>query len=623
MSFVAAALQHTAEFAETESLKRFRDSLDPRWISEALEATGTATLRRRRLPADQVIWLVLGMALQRDRPITEVVSKLDLALPGQGGSDVLAPSSVVHARHRLGAAPMKWLFEKCALSWAGAGQRWRGLALYGADGSTLRVADTDENREHFGLARGRAGASGYPLVRIVTLMRLRSRVLAAAAFGPYSKSELGLCEGLWSHVPDDSLTVVDRLFCSASVLLGLQSGGENRHWLLRARKNAKWTVLESFGRYDKLVELTVSRDARRKNPDLPKKFVARAVSYKHPRSKGRQCDGGSNLETGKCGSPMKLGNPTEAQYQAFYFEMLSAVATHLKMRADRYRALAYIKPSGANLFTHENRLPKRCKTDESCLCNTKQWADAGYRPSGLYAFYQAQNDLLASAFEGKAISYALIQAGYPRVNEDGGYALFDGSSSDGNSLPSGTEQTEQILEDGRLLQAERFVVTHNGVGPAPPAGTCPNYQQHPVPLHNLGWYAGAGSKCPSKWALQQGAHGQITGYQTNNAKGVATPAELDSTFQNLWDNSDGVYLEIYEQRLWEAGSDVLDPTATEPRSIASWDAQLDLRRPKPMVHQHTFTADGNDQTFWYVHGQKCDAPGGSPQAYGVITVTSP
>ena len=288
MSFVAAALQHTAEFAETESLKRFRDSLDPRWISEALEATGTATLRRRRLPADQIIWLVLGMALQRDRPITEVVSKLDLALPGQGGSDVLAPSSVVHARHRLGAAPMKWLFEKCALSWAGAGQRWRGLALYGADGSTLRVADTDENREHFGLARGRAGASGYPLVRIVTLMRLRSRVLAAAAFGPYSKSELGLCEGLWSHVPDDSLTVVDRLFCSASVLLGLQSGGENRHWLLRARKNAKWTVLESFGRYDKLVELTVSRDARRKNPDLPKKFVARAVSYKHPRSKGRQ-----------------------------------------------------------------------------------------------------------------------------------------------------------------------------------------------------------------------------------------------------------------------------------------------------------------------------------------------
>ena len=63
-----------------------------------MEATGTATLRRRRLPAEQVIWLVLGMALLRDRPIAEVVSKLDLALPGKDGSPVVAPSSVAQAR---------------------------------------------------------------------------------------------------------------------------------------------------------------------------------------------------------------------------------------------------------------------------------------------------------------------------------------------------------------------------------------------------------------------------------------------------------------------------------------------------------------------------------------------
>ncbi|MEW5928160.1 MAG: transposase domain-containing protein [Gemmatimonadota bacterium] len=32
-----------------------------------LHATGTATPRKRRLPAEQVIWLGLGMALYRDR----------------------------------------------------------------------------------------------------------------------------------------------------------------------------------------------------------------------------------------------------------------------------------------------------------------------------------------------------------------------------------------------------------------------------------------------------------------------------------------------------------------------------------------------------------------------------
>ena len=44
-------------------LDAFRKHLPREWIEEALRATGTATLRRRRLPAEQVVWLVLGMAL--------------------------------------------------------------------------------------------------------------------------------------------------------------------------------------------------------------------------------------------------------------------------------------------------------------------------------------------------------------------------------------------------------------------------------------------------------------------------------------------------------------------------------------------------------------------------------
>jgi Insertion element 4 transposase N-terminal len=44
---------------------RLTASIDPAWVDAALAATGTATLRKRRLPAEQVIWLVLGMALSR------------------------------------------------------------------------------------------------------------------------------------------------------------------------------------------------------------------------------------------------------------------------------------------------------------------------------------------------------------------------------------------------------------------------------------------------------------------------------------------------------------------------------------------------------------------------------
>lgn len=66
-----------------ELLPKFVASLDPEWIDEALQATGTATIRRRRFPAEQVIWLVIGMCLFRDLSMRELVATMDLALPRQ------------------------------------------------------------------------------------------------------------------------------------------------------------------------------------------------------------------------------------------------------------------------------------------------------------------------------------------------------------------------------------------------------------------------------------------------------------------------------------------------------------------------------------------------------------
>ena len=37
-------------------------------------------MRRRKLPAELVVWLVVSIGLYRDRPITDVLDKLDLKL---------------------------------------------------------------------------------------------------------------------------------------------------------------------------------------------------------------------------------------------------------------------------------------------------------------------------------------------------------------------------------------------------------------------------------------------------------------------------------------------------------------------------------------------------------------
>lgn len=276
------SLECIASAPRPDDFSVFAEHLPSEWIEGALKATGVATLRKRRLPMESVPWLVIGMALMRNRPITEVVNKLDLAIPSIQAPAV-SSSAIVQARDRLGESPMAWLFAQTSDAWAhpsAARDSWRGLALYGVDGTTLRVPDSTENREHFGLASGGArGNSGYPLVRAAGLMTLRSHLLAGASFGPYDKGELSYAEDLWPCIPENSLTILDRGFWSARILLGLESTETNRHWLIRAKSKLRWNCKERLGRNDELVEFKVSYKARQKAPWLPKTWKARIITY--------------------------------------------------------------------------------------------------------------------------------------------------------------------------------------------------------------------------------------------------------------------------------------------------------------------------------------------------------
>ena len=273
------------EYSRERSFERLQRSLPQEWIEQALRATGTATIRRRRLPAEQVIWLVLGMALYRDLPIDLIVTELQIALPAESGE--VARSAIPAARVRVGPDPFQYLFSRSAEVWAhssAALDRWRGLALYGLDATTLRVPDSDENRATFGNTktwRGN-GESGYPMVRLAALMALRSHLLAAARFDGCSvASEIALAKALWSEIPDRSLVLIDRGFFSADIFHEITSKKDQRHWMTRARKDNKWTVVKKLGASDSLVEMTVSGEARRKNPDLPRTMQVRAIKYRH------------------------------------------------------------------------------------------------------------------------------------------------------------------------------------------------------------------------------------------------------------------------------------------------------------------------------------------------------
>src|SRR5262249_42933336 len=114
------------------SFELFAETLDAEWIAQALQATGTATIRRRKLPAEYVVWLLMGMGLLRARSIGGVVRHLALVLPPGGGRGTGRGAAIAQARGRLGPAPLAALFAQTAAVWgpaAAAAERWRGLTV--------------------------------------------------------------------------------------------------------------------------------------------------------------------------------------------------------------------------------------------------------------------------------------------------------------------------------------------------------------------------------------------------------------------------------------------------------------------------------------------------------------
>ncbi len=276
----------THAFPDFGTLSR---NIDPQWITQALAATGTASVRKRKLPAQQVIWLVIALVMYRHQSITQVVADLDLALPDEVNPDI-AKSALTQARQRLGQEPLSLLFGMSAVAWEQRhqqGRSWRGLARYAVDGSTLKTPDTQGNREHFGAQEYASGAvASYPQLRLLTLTSLSTHLVRDAVFGEYGKNEMRYAKDLLASIPDHSLTVFDKGFLSADILLQVQSQGIGRHWLIPAKSNSKWQRMGDDPS-DYQVRMKVSPQARKANAQLPEYWQARAIETVSARGQRR------------------------------------------------------------------------------------------------------------------------------------------------------------------------------------------------------------------------------------------------------------------------------------------------------------------------------------------------
>jgi hypothetical protein len=253
------------------------------WVQTSLSLSSQATIRRRRLPQDMVLWLVIGMAMFRNEPISEVARRLNICAEGLANEELLARSALSQARQRLGEEPMKWLFKQCSQVWGCERypqDTWNDLQVFAIDGALFRTQDTPQLREHFGSGNtSTERQTPFPMLRLVALMNVRSHIIANAAISPYRRGEIRLAEEFIEGIPSQSITLLDKGFFSASLLLDISKKGKQRHWLIPTRKNVVYEVAEKYAAGDRLVKMKVSQQARKRDPSLSEYWYARAITY--------------------------------------------------------------------------------------------------------------------------------------------------------------------------------------------------------------------------------------------------------------------------------------------------------------------------------------------------------
>src|SRR5215475_3565014 len=159
-------------------------------IEDVLSETGRRERRSRLVPAHVMVRFCQAMCLFFDDDYEEVMRKLVGSLKSMGSwrDDWAVPSTsaITQARQRLGADPLRLLFERVAVPVAGVGTKGAWLAsrrLMAIDGFMLNVPDTPENEGEFGRLSNGVKQSALPQVLVVALGECGSHAIVSASLG--------------------------------------------------------------------------------------------------------------------------------------------------------------------------------------------------------------------------------------------------------------------------------------------------------------------------------------------------------------------------------------------------------------------------------------------------------
>jgi Insertion element 4 transposase N-terminal/Transposase DDE domain len=263
----------------------------PEVVDSVIAATGRKEQRHRSLPARTMAYFAVGMALHSEGSYGDVLELLTdgLAWAEPDAEPVKMPSksAIFQARERLGAEPVKVLFERVARPLATSetpGAWLAGRRLVAIDGMCVDVADTDANNEHFGRPGVNKGErSAFPQARVVGLVECATHAIFDAVVGPYTIGENTLARDLIGRLEPGMVVLADRGFCGFPLWSLASSTGADLLW--RASTVMKPRHVETLPDGSWLAELRPSGNAGRHAEPL----TIRVIDYEVDDGRGEPC----------------------------------------------------------------------------------------------------------------------------------------------------------------------------------------------------------------------------------------------------------------------------------------------------------------------------------------------
>ena len=283
------ALPEGTRVTDYISLGVVAKELPPSLVHEVLSDVGRSSVRQRKLPAHVVAYYVVALAFYRQASACEVLRCVTEGLSWLSGAErrryLAGPSGITQARQRLGVAPMRTLYERCAApiaqrrsGTATKGAFYRDWRLVGLDGSTFDVVYTPENLEHFGSASNGSGASGFPKFRMVSLCECGTHVLFGARMQPYGVSEISMTTEVLPLLRPDMLCLADRNFLGHSLWRSASATGAQLLWRLKVNRRLPCHKRLDDGSFLSFIHPDPHGNDRKADP-----ILVRVIEYRLPK----------------------------------------------------------------------------------------------------------------------------------------------------------------------------------------------------------------------------------------------------------------------------------------------------------------------------------------------------